>query len=124
MITFLIIFLIGCLWITRDIIRVPEVMHDSWFRKYEGNKFIDPQVSWINKGDIHTYVYFLIVCFSDLFHLLGTAILFLAFLLIYLPITFSMSFGLFILLAFGSFGGGVWLFYQLWRKMLKPSETN
>jgi len=116
--THLLIFLIGCIWITRDIIRVPETFNDSWFKKFKGNWFIDPQISWINKGNMNTFLYFIVVSFSDLFHLLGTLILGCFFVIIFFFHNITIGFGLFLLCSFLCFGGGVWLFYQIWRKIL------
>ena len=118
--TYLLIFLIGCLWITRDIIRVPENFNDSWFKRFKGNKFIDPQVSWVNKGNMNTFLYFIIVPFSDLFHLLGTLILCCFFYALWMTGFFTLMIVLFFGVCFLLFGAGVWLFYQLWRKLLNP----
>jgi hypothetical protein len=121
---FLIIFIIGFLWITRDIIRVPETFNDSWFKQFAGNQFIDPQVSWTNQyvlGDIFSPI---LSTVSDLFHLLGTTILFLFFLVLLKAYrqkwTFSNLFGNFeiILFLFICFGAGVFTGQGLFRNLL------
>lgn len=75
MIHYFLISLAGFFWITRDIIRVPETFNDSWFKQFAGNQFIDPQVSWINQYKYGEILSFVISAFSDLFHVLGTAII-------------------------------------------------
>lgn len=116
--TYFIILLIGFIWIIRDTIRVPETFNDSWFKKFKNHWYVDSQVSWINKGDINTFLYFVVVCFSDLFHLLGTMIISGFFLLIYFTHNIAIGLFSFMLCAFLCFGGGVWLGYQLFRKIL------
>lgn len=115
---YLIIFLIGFIWITRDIIRVSETFNDSYFKKYKGHLYIDPQVSWKNKGNMWTYLYFIVAPFSDLFHSLGTLILGLFFTLIFYRPEIELNFTVFFAICFLCYGSGVWLGYQLWRKIL------
>ena len=113
----LLIFLAGFIWITRDIIRVPETMNDSWFKKYIGNKWVDPQVSWVNKGNYHMILYPILSMFGDLFHTLGTIILLLWILTIqYYYLDYSIIFVILLFLLLH--GSGVWLGYNLWRKIL------
>lgn len=116
--TYLIIFLVGFLWYTRDDIRTQETFNDSWFKQFKGNKYIDPEVSWINKGDPWTFKYFFVVPFSDLFHLLGTLILGCFFIIIFYRPDITINIYEFFALCFICYGGGVWLGYQLWRKIL------
>lgn len=71
---FTIIFIIGFLWLTRDIIRVPENFNDSFFKKFKGYKWIDPQVSSTNQYVFGYWMSFIISTFSDLYHTLGTII--------------------------------------------------
>lgn len=81
---FAIIFLIGFLWITRDIIRVPENFNDSWFAQFAGNQYIDPQISWINQYALGNIFAPFLSLGSDLFHLLGTICIFLFILMLWM----------------------------------------
>jgi len=120
---YLIIFFSGFIWITRDIIRVSETFNDSWFKQFKGHWYIDPQVSWVNKGNYHMLLYPILSMFGDLFHTLGTVLLFNFFVLIFICQNPNLSFWLYILIMFLLHGSGIWLGYQLWRKILnKPKK--
>lgn len=116
--TLLQIFLTGFVWITRDIIRVPETFRDSWFNHFAGNIWIDPQVSWTNKYDFNLFVYPFVVLFSDLFHSLGTIYLILWIWILY---TYKEQFKFWQLLVLGfiAHGTGVFLGYEIFRVLLK-----
>lgn len=69
---FLFIFLAAFFKSVADTIRVPEVMRVSIFSKYIGNRYIDPQVSWMNKYMTWFPLSLIWGCFSDLWHLCYT----------------------------------------------------
>jgi len=85
MITILIIVVIAMLDSIFEVIRIPEIFKNSIFKKYIGNRWIDPQVSWENKNKVPKIFQSIWVCFSDLIHLLR-------FLIRLLWICFAISF--------------------------------
>lgn len=120
MINFAIIFLIGFTWLTKDIIRVRETFNDSWFKRFKGHKYIDPEYSWKNQYILGENLSYIIAAFSDLFHTLGTVII-LAFLSLRFfdmvaPIVPYMIIGLLI------FGTGAFTAQWLWRELLNPKN--
>lgn len=117
--TVLIILIEGFIWITRDIIRVPKNFDDSWFKRFKGNKWIDPEVSWVNKGNYHMLLYPILSMFGDLFHTLGSLMLFLFYTAIYINADLHIEYFLYLFLCFLGHGLFVWVGYNLWRKILK-----
>jgi hypothetical protein len=118
MITLLLILIAGFLKITADTIRVPETMQDSWFKKYTGHWWVDPQVGWINHKleGLNVIFYPFVSCFGDLWHTLYT--LFIAcyiagILLFNLPDFINWVW--FAGIAFISHGMGVFIGEEIWR---------
>lgn len=75
MITILFIFLIAIFDSIRDIIRIPETFNASFFSRYKGNQWIDPQVSWTNKNWGWWIFRPVIAMFSDLWHTCKTIVI-------------------------------------------------
>lgn len=134
---FAIIFIIGFLWITRDIIRVPETFNDSFFKQFAGNQYIDPQVSWTNQYILGDLLSIVVSLGSDLFHLLGTLCIFLSVLMLWMAKKETdaykakhksfdekrikkqwILFTIFIIEMFLFFGLGNYLAQGLWRQIL------
>ncbi len=91
MITLFLILITGFIKITADIIRVPACMHDSFFKKYIGNWWIDPEIGWLNhkvtKSNLIFYPF--LQCFGDLWHTLYTI-----FILMYISIGYLLAIGI------------------------------
>ena len=127
MIYFLFTLIIGFIWLTRDILRVPANFNDSWFKRFARNRWIDPEVSWKNQYILGYWMSFIISTFSDLYHTLGTIINASYMLLIvaayYKTFTFNNLWhwifwfiGMFV-----SFGLGVFIAQYIWREKLNKS---
>lgn len=119
---FSIIFLIGFLWLTRDIIRVPENFGDSFFKRFKGHKWIDPEVSCTNQYVLGYWMSFIISTFSDLYHTLGTIIVLVFFTCVYFAEPFPIPYLAFIIIALIIFGAGAFLAQWLWREKLNKKE--
>jgi hypothetical protein len=121
MIILFLIFISGFIKITADIIRVPLIMQDSWWKRYIGNKYIDPQISWVNKGDYHIILYPILSMFGDLWHTLYSIFIAIYIVCIWLAFkgwmidTTPIWFGFYCFLFHGI---GVWGGHSLWRKLL------
>lgn len=66
------IILAGFFKITGDIIRTKETFNDSWFKKFKGNNYIDPELSWKNKWKYGILGYPILSMFGDLCHTMYT----------------------------------------------------
>jgi hypothetical protein len=121
MINFLIIYLNGFLWLTRDIIRVPETFNDSYFKHFKGHKYIDPQMSWKNQYIAGKWLSYVISIFSDLFHTLGTVIILTFLSLRFIEMTASFTFNT--IVGFACFGAGAFTAQWLWREKLNKKIT-
>lgn len=116
------ILIAGFIKITADIIRIPATMSDSWFRKFEKNKYIDPQISWVNKGNYHMILYPILSMFGDLWHTLYSV--FITIYIICIWIGFHSDYMLYLnwiwfgIISFLMHGIGVFIGYMLWRKIL------
>jgi hypothetical protein len=80
MIIFLFVFIAGFLKSIADTIRVPAKFHSSIFKKWNGNKYIDPEASWLNKYILGDFMSVFIAPFSDVWHLCYTGMILLLFL--------------------------------------------
>jgi len=99
---------------------VEETFNDSWFKKFKGHKYIDPDASWKNQYVTGRWFAYFISIFSDLFHTLGTvcilAFLSLRFFEMVIPIVPYIIIGLLI------FGAGAFTAQWLWRELLNTKN--
>ena len=66
---FIYIFIISLVKCVADCIKVPAVFDSTFFSKFKGNRWIDPEVSSMNHRKLPKILYPVLVHFSDLWHL-------------------------------------------------------
>lgn len=122
---YLIFGLLAYIWMTRDTIRVPVKFNNSFFKRFKGNKWIDPEVSWVNKyyaENGHMIFYPIMQCFGDLFHTLGTLMLWGFYSLIYLEGKIELNYFLYLAIAFIIHGMVGFATSYLWETILNNKK--
>jgi hypothetical protein len=68
----LLIILAGFLKVTGDVIHVPATFGDSWFKRFKGNHWFDPELSQDNKFKLGYIGYPIMSMFGDAHHTFWT----------------------------------------------------
>jgi len=109
----LIIIVISFLKSIADIIRVPEVMQNSFFAKFVGNKWIDPQAAWQNKYVLGWIGEPFVALFSDLWHTCNTLMILCFFCLVFVKGVQDKWWKV-IFIYFAVYGITFNIFYKMW----------
>jgi hypothetical protein len=123
---YFLVLVISFIYITHDIIGDQITFNDSYFKKYAGNWYIDPMLSWKNKN-FSMWLYPVLSMFGDLFHLTGTVVLTGYMSLVYFSFKlfdYGTSYFEFIIICFLFHSLGSWVGKWLWRNWLNIKKDN
>ena len=123
MITILIIFLVAFFKSIADTIRVPARFNATYFARFSTNKWVNPEISWINQYKGWAILKPIISMFSDLWHTCNTIMISLFLLLAYLyqfhPINDNFIVSFLVYWAVYGYSFEWWLGIWSWLKPVK-----
>jgi len=124
MLIYFLILIISFVYITHDILGDQITFDDSYFKKFKGNQYIDPMLSWKNKN-FSWWLYPIVSMFGDLFHFTGTIVLTGYMTIVFFSFKwfdFSTLYLEFTIIGFCFHAVGSWLGYWLWRNWLNVKK--